>query len=124
MKKGILLTVLAILCAALLTACGSSSKELKGTFVYEENDSYSLVFSDDGCVVYYGGNMFSADMTKNEDGSAHVSTKGMFWNIDFTAVLEDGKVLVTGDIGLKNARGGTDPSSLLDLDKAVFVPKK
>ncbi len=123
MKKRIILAVLLVLCAAFLAACGGA-KEWKGTYVYQENESYSLDFSGNGCVVYYGSNMFSADMTKNEDGSVHVVTKGMFWNIDFTAVMENNQVLVTGDIGLKKANGGKDPSSLTGLDRAVFVPKR
>ena len=123
MKKRMILAVVLVLCAALLAACGGS-KGWDGTYVYQENDSYSLVFSGDGCTVYYGGNMFGADMTKNEDGSVHVATKGMFWNIDFVATMENNQVLVTGDIGLKTANGGKDPSSLYGLDKAVFVPKR
>ena len=65
----------------------------------------------------------TAGYTVEENNAVHVQDKGQFWYFDFTAVMAEDGILVTGDIILKNARGGRDSRSLTGLENAVFTAK-
>ena len=118
-----LLLTLTLLFTFALAEETPESAEWNGSYICQENNSYVLTFKDGYCRIGFGSNFFTAGYTVEENNAVHVQDKGQFWYFDFTAVMAEDGILVTGDIILKNARGGRDSRSLTGLENAVFTAK-
>lgn len=115
---------LLILSAIISLACTTSiaeNNQWKGTYIYETDNQYTLTFEENTCRIDFGGNMIICKCSQETYDTVYVTNSNEFCNVDFFATMEKDKVLVTGNIKLKNAKGKTDSLSLLNLEKAVFT---
>lgn len=124
MKRYILaLLMLSTICSCVFTTSLVQAEQWKGSYVYETDNKYTLTFEGDVCRIGFGGNWITCKCSPETEGAMHVTGKHQFYNVDFLATMEKDSILVTGSIALKNAKGKTDPLSLLNLEKAVFTIK-
>lgn len=115
---------IALLMLILMTTTGLvQAEQWKGSYVYETDNKYILIFEGDVCRIGFNGNWITCECSPETDSTVHVVGKGRFYNVDFLATMEKDSILVTGSITLKNAQGQTDRLSLLNLEKAVFTIK-
>lgn len=122
-RLAILLLTLTLLFSSAMAEEIPEAAEWSGSYICEQDSNYVLTFQDGSCRINFGMNLITADYTTDENNAAHVQEKGQFWSFDFTAVKAESGILVSGDIILKNARGGQDSRSLVGLENAVFFEK-
>lgn len=94
-----------------------------GTYLYDQNEKYSITIKDNACRLGFGSNFITAGCQEEGDGTLRVTGAGPYHQVDLTLAPQEGGLWVSGDLILKNARGQINAASLLGLDHAVFTPK-
>lgn len=114
MKKVISVLTCTFVICFMLSSCGGAN----GAYTY--NDFSVEIKSNGVFALYWGDNLMTGSYEKNEDGEYHFTQKSPFTEIDMTGVMDGKKLLLSGNIILRNANKSVSDKSMLNMDNVPF----